>query len=99
MISKEVFCTIIENLRQQIYLDRKFGEAIQEMFGVKSSCSYKDDLAIKSTIILLHHFFPKDETGFSEIEHYCFILEFGKIDSENLITAEELYDGLISNLK
>lgn len=99
MISKEVFCTIIENLRQQIYMDRKYGEYIQEMFGSGSRCSYKDNLAIKSILILLHIHFPKDENGFSEIEHYCFILEFGKIDSENLITAEELYDGLISNKK
>ena len=99
MIDKTTFCTIIENLRQQIYLDRKFGEAIQEMFGCSSRCSYQDNLAIKSILILLHIHFPKDKTGFSEIEHYCFILEFGKIDSENLITAEELYDVLISNQK
>lgn len=96
MIDKITFCIVIENLRQQIYLDRKYGEAIQEMFGCGSSCTYKDDLAIKSAIMLLHIFFPKDENGYSEIEHYCFILEFGRIDSEYLITAEELYDRLIS---
>lgn len=99
MISKEVFCTIIENLRQQMYLDRKFGETIQEMFFVKNRCSYNDNKLVLSILTLLHIHFPKDETGFSEIEHYCFILEFGKIDSENLVTAEELYDDLLSKLK
>lgn len=99
LIDKTTFCTIIENLRQQMYLDRKFGETVQEMFGSGSRCSYNDNLLVTSIMTLLHIHFPKDKDGFSELEHYCFILEFGKTDNKNLVTAEELYDFLISNKK
>jgi len=30
----------------------------------------------------LHTFFPRDEDGFSEVEHYCFFLDFGKCGDE-----------------
>lgn len=92
MITKELFCAVIENLRQQMYQDRKFGEVIQEMFGCGSRCSYQDDLLVQAIIQLLQVYFPKDADGFCEIEHYCFIIEFGKIDSNTIMTAEELYD-------
>jgi hypothetical protein len=41
---------------------------------------------------LLHRYFPKDENGFSEIEHYVFDTNFGKPNSEgDYETPEELY--------
>lgn len=92
MITKETFCEVIEHLRQQVYKDRKFGEAIQEMFGSGSRCSYADDLLVQAIVKLLQIHFPKDADGFCEIEHYCFIIEFGKIDSDTIMTAEALYD-------
>lgn len=96
MIDKITFCSVIENLRQQMYLDRKYGETIQEMFGCGSRCSYNDDLLVKSLISLLQIHFPKDEDGFCAIEHYCFFIEFGKFDEKDLMSAEYLYDKLIS---
>lgn len=82
-----------------MYFDRKFGEAIQEMFGSGSRCSYNDNLLVMSIMSLLHIYFPKDENGFSEIEHYCFVIEFGKAENKEIISAEELYDSLVFNLK
>jgi len=99
MITKETFCTVIENLRQQMYLDQKFGESIQEMFGSGSRCSYNDNLLVKSLMTLLQIHFPKDEDGFCVIEHYCFFIEFGKFDQKEIISAEDLYDQLISKTK
>lgn len=99
MITKETFCTVIENLRQQMHLDQKFGESIQEMFGSGSRCSYNDNLLVKSLMILLQIHFPKDEDGFCVIEHYCFFIEFGKFDQKEIISAEDLYDQLISKTK
>lgn len=99
MIDKLLFCTVIENLRQQIYLNDTFGEAVQEMFSSGCKCSYNDDLLIISIMSLLHIHFPRDENGFSEIEHYCFTIDFGKLENNEIITAEDLYDSLISNLK
>lgn len=99
MISKEVFCQVIENLSQQMRLDRKNGEAIQEMFGCGSRCSYNDNLLVKSIIILLQFYFPKDNDGFCRIEYYCELIEFGKFESKEIISAEDLYETLISELK
>lgn len=99
MITKEIFCTVIENLRQQMHLDQKFGESIQEMFGSRSRCSYNDNLLVKSLMTLLQIHFPKDEDGFCVIEHYCFFIEFGKFDQKEIISAEDLYDQLILKLK
>ena len=97
MISKEIFCQIIENLRQQMVLDRKHGENIAEMFNLKTSCSYNDNLLVRSIMDLLQLYFPVTD-GFCRIEFYCDCLEFGK-GSEETITAEELYDTLINDLK
>ena len=96
MIDNLTFCTVIENLRQQMYLNRKHGEMIQEMFGSGSRCSYNDNLLVKSIMSLLQIHFSKDDDGFCLIEHYCFIIEFGKFDEKEVISAEDLYDQLIS---
>jgi hypothetical protein len=61
MIDKITFCEVIENLRQQIYFDRKIGD-IKE--ATKSEYSYKDDLAIKSIMKLLKVFFLKIKMDF-----------------------------------
>lgn len=97
MISKEIFCEVIENLRQQMYLDRKHGEAIAEMFGIPIKCSYNDGFLVKSIMKLLQVHFPKTD-DFCRIEFYCDFLEFGK-GGDDLITAEELYETLINDLK
>jgi hypothetical protein len=39
---------------------------------------------------LLQSFLPKDKNGFCEIEHYCYYLEFGRINDQELMTAEDL---------
>ena len=81
MITKELFVEVIESLRLQINKD-----------GGKL---FKSHLLIHSIIEMLHVFFPKDENGFSDIEHYCFFCNFGKEGFESeLFTAEELYDKL-----
>jgi len=97
MIDKEIFCQVIENLRQQVYLDWKNGDAIAEMFGVKTQISYNDNLLVRSIMTLLQVHFPKVD-GFCRIEFYCDFLEFGK-GGEEIITVEELYDTLISEIK
>lgn len=99
MISKEIFCQVIENLRKQMLLDRKNGKIIQEMFGCGSRCSYDDNLLVKSIMLLLQVHFPKDEDGFCRIEYFCEFMEFGKFESNEIISAEDLYETLISELK
>ena len=93
MIDKKTFCAVIENLRQQMYLDQKFGETVQEMFCSGSRCSYNDNLLVKSIMSLLQIHFPKDDDGFCKIEFYCDFLDFGQ-GSDEIITAEDLYYSL-----
>jgi hypothetical protein len=95
MIDKITFCDVLEKLRTQMYLDKKNGDAIQEMFGCGSRCSYNDNLLVQAIMSLLHFHFPKDDEGFCRIEHYIFYLEFGKIGSKEIIPAEDLYDVLV----
>jgi hypothetical protein len=45
-------------------------------------------------MMLLREYFPADETGHCEIEHYCYVLVFGK-NGEAYETPEELYDRLV----
>lgn len=92
MISKELFCEVIELLRQQILFDKQSSENIKEMFGVVQKCSYRNDFVIKAIMKLLRVYFPKDEDGHCQIEFYCFCAEFGKEENGEIITAEELYD-------
>jgi len=98
MIDKITFCEVIENLRQQMYLDRKHGESISEMFGIPIKCSYNDGFLVKSIMKLLQVHFPKTDDGFCRIEFYVDFLEFGK-GSDEVIEASELYDTLINDLK
>lgn len=86
MISKEIFCEVIENLRQQIIKD-------------KNNCIVHNHFLIKSIMELLRVHFPKDKDDFCHITHYCFHLNFGKLGEEQLITIEDLYDELISKIK
>ena len=97
MLDKTIFCEIIELLRQQMIFDRNVGIAIKEAFGVRQeNVSYEDSSVIKAIVKLLQVHFPKDKDGFCEIEHYCFILEFGKLENGEVMEPEELYDLLIS---
>lgn len=95
MIDKITFCDVLEKLRTQMYLDKKNGDAIQEMFGCGSRCSYNDNLLVQAIMSLLHIHFPKDVDGFSRLEHYVFFCEFGKFDSKELLEVGDLYDILV----
>jgi len=97
IIDKTTFCEVIELLRQQILFDRRVGLDIQEAFGVTGKCSYMNGHAIAATMKLLQFHFPKNEGG-CKIEFYCFFMDFGD-DGETIMSAEELYDTLIQDLK
>ena len=62
-----------------------------------ATISGNEDILIK-ILRGLHNYFPKDENGFSEIEHYCFDNNFGKPNPESdYETVENLYKRLINN--
>ena len=99
MIGKEDFCSVIENMRMQVYNDKKSGDILQEAFGLNESVVFDNKkLLFESIILLLRLYFPVDENGYCMISEYCFFFNFGKESSEmEYISTEELYDALIQN--
>ena len=92
-ISKEVFLQVIEHLHQQYLQDKEYVEGISSLYGTDMPF-YDNSHSLKANFILLRMFFPKDENGFCDIEHFCYVCDFGKIGE--IKDASELYDRLIS---
>lgn len=95
-ISKEVFVEVIEHLHQQYLQDKEYVEGISAVFGVDMPL-YDNSHLLKSSLELLRVFFPKDEEGFCDIEHFCYVCEFGKIGEVK--DAEELWGVLVGRVK
>lgn len=90
IIEKEVFCLAIDAMREQIAKDKLNSSLIQEVFPINEEFMYDNSLLIKQIINLLSIWFDK-----SELEHYCFEMNFGKPNSNSdWETAEMLYDRL-----
>lgn len=102
MISKSLFCSVIESLIIQILKDREIGSyfLINSGATLQGTCTYDNSLLYKSCVKLLQEYFPKDEEGFCAIEHFIFECEFGKPLKEGGETesVEDLYKRLIKNL-
>ena len=98
MISKELFVECIENLRLQLNDDVKNANLIKEAFNAQDFALYDNTKLIRTIFKLLWQYFPQESNGFCEIEHYCFVLDFGKLSREDLYEEpEEMYDRLIKD--
>jgi len=102
LIAKKLFCEVLESLMIQLNQDKEIGSFFLINSGktLEGTCSYNNNRVIKSCVKLLHEYFPPDENGFSELEHYIFGLEFGKPIETGLETEsfEQLYSRLLKNL-
>jgi len=100
MIKKELFISVINNMMAQKLKDYSNKNIVSEAFEIDNvgDILMNNDKLFRSIISLLQVWFPIDENGFCEIEHYCYDNNFGKptIESE-YITPEMLYDKLIKN--
>jgi len=92
-ITKEHFVGVINSLHEQYVKDRNSAEAFGEIFNTEAGL-YDNSLLINSVFSFLHEVFPKDEDGHSEIEHYCYVLNFGK-NGEEYESPEELFNRLM----
>lgn len=71
---------------------------IKVMFHIRNSYVMGDYFEVEKLVDSLLVYFPRDDGGFSDIEHYCFGLDFGRNGLES--SAEdfgELYDRLIKD--
>jgi len=89
-MNKTLFINTIEAIRLQMADDKNYsfllGELLKSEVGL-----YDNSKLIKSLLDVLHIHFPKDENGFSEIEHYCFDLGFGKIGEDEYLSVDDLW--------
>ncbi|MBC7845536.1 MAG: hypothetical protein H7Y10_03490 [Flavobacterium sp.] len=92
LLTKELFISTIDSLQGQVSRDIAASNAISQVFD--TDAVYDNSLLVTAMIKLLQLHFPKDANGFCEIEHYCFDMNFGKIQGEELITSEDLWDRL-----
>lgn len=93
-ITKEHFVGVINSLREQYCKDKEYAADIGRIFNSDGSGFYDNSALINSIFSFLHEVFPKDEDGHSELEHYCYVLNFGR-NGEDYENAEDLYDRLM----
>jgi hypothetical protein len=91
-LSKDHFISAIKSMQLQKSKDIDNSNAISKVFN--TDAVYDNDVLVLELIKFLQMFFPKDENGFCEIEHYCFDMNFGKVSDQELITPEDLWDRL-----
>lgn len=96
MIDKEVFVSVISSMMEQHEFDRASSESLSGIFGVEGNCVYDNSRYLKALMEVLRLFFPKDEDGFCEIEHYCYVLNFGN-SGEDYEPVEDFYDRLVED--
>lgn len=95
MITEEKFVEAIEVMFTQYNEDKNNSKIIGEIFGSEDFNLYDNSKLYKEIIELLRIWFPKDEEGHCEIEFFCFVCDFGAINSESF---NEFYNRLIKNL-
>lgn len=96
MISEEVFVSVIERLRQQYLQDKEYVDGLNSLYGVDDMKFYDNDNLIKSCFELLRIWFPVDSDGHCDIEHYCYVCDFGKVG--DIGDSAALYSYLRSKL-
>ena len=97
MISREGFILLLDSLRSQYCYDVERSEQIGIVFGVDLPC-YNTSFLSNGVIGYLRTYFPLED-DFCEIEHYCYYLNFGRIDDGGSLVFEDsgmFYDRLIS---
>ena len=93
---KKLFIEIIRNIELQHRHDLACIEAISLIFG-SGVMLYNNSYYLKALMSLLRVHFPVDENGFCEIEHYCFVIDFGR-NGDEYESVEELYERLTARV-
>ncbi|MGZ9736567.1 hypothetical protein [Flavobacterium sp. GNP002] len=99
MITEDLFVNVIESIRMQMDYDKGRHNALCDALGVDDGLIpfYDNSVLIKSLIAMLQLFFPRNADGFCEIEHYCFDMNFGRLEEQQAISPAYLYCQLVSD--
>lgn len=95
-MNKAIFISVIESIKEQTTRDYEISNSLAQVYRTQVPV-YDNSFLLKAIKdIMLFHFNNQVE-ALSEIDHYCFFCNFGRIekDGEVLIeTPSELYDRL-----
>lgn len=80
IISREIFVSAIDSIRDQMANDKINSSVLSEIFPGSELATYNNALLIRGILDLLRFWFPRDEDGFCELEYYCFDSNFGKFE-------------------
>lgn len=98
---RDSFISAIDSIRSQSLIDYDNSVQLSDFFG----CSvpvYDNSLLIKSLRGLLSSFFIDSDSVSSEIDHYCFFQNFGRVEVDGEILLEssgDFYDRLVRDYK
>lgn len=97
MITEQFFTHIIDTVEAQMRYDVEQSDSLSSVLKIEEGAVpvYDNSRVIRLALDFLHLFFPKDENGFSCIEHYCFDLNFGKSLDGPVKTSKDLYHELV----
>ncbi|WP_413512204.1 hypothetical protein [Myroides odoratus] len=95
-MNKDLFVLVIESIKEQTTRDYEISNGLTQLYGTTVPV-YDNSFLLKAIKdIMLFHFNGQKEV-LSEIDHYCFFCNFGRIEKEDDVlieTASELYDRL-----
>lgn len=86
--------SILCRIESQYRIDVGYVDKLRDVFGFSDSKLYDNSGYLSSVLDLLRVYFPVGDDGFCEIEHWCFVLDFGKCGDE-YESPSELYDRLV----
>ena len=89
MISRKLFVDSIDAIRYQLILDKKRSDSLAETWNLKdANFMYDNSILIYAILNMIGQYFDREE-----LDHYCFVLDFGKC-GEEYESPEQLYDRL-----
>ncbi|KUF38938.1 hypothetical protein AV926_11830 [Myroides marinus] len=97
-MNREIFISVIESIKEQTTRDCVISNGLTQLYGTAVPV-YDNSFLLKAIkdIILFH--FNNQKEVLSEIDHYCFFCNFGRIEKGDEVLIEtpgELYDRLVS---
>lgn len=96
-MNKEIFISVIEAIQQQTILDYDISDSLSRICRVTVPVYDNSFLLNSLKGIILFHFNNQKEV-LSEIDHYCFFCNFGRIEKGDGVlieTPSQLYDRLV----
>lgn len=93
-ISESEFIEVIGLMQEQYLRDIRLSGVLNEFFSGAESVVYNNVGLAKACMMMLRRFFPPNNEGFCEIEHYCYVMNFGKC-GDVYESPEELYNRLM----